>query len=88
MKKRGLPDDLIQPMLKMKGSTYFFKSDILSEIQKKIPRDLYEKHNKKIEGTLSPIRIEGSEYFFIPVLAVFYFIIWLFLKLLEFRGWF
>ena len=88
MKKRGLPDEIIQPMLQMKGPIYFFKHSMLSEVQKKVPEDLFEKHHKRIAGALAPIRIEGSEYFFLPVLAVFYFIVWLLLKPHESRGWF
>ena len=85
-KKRGMPDEILQQMLKMKGPVYFFKDSMLSEVKKKIPKDLFEKHHKMIEESLVRIRIDGSEYFFLPVLAVFYFIVWFFLKLQESRG--
>ena len=88
MKKGGMPDEIIHPMLKMRGPIYFFKHRILREVQKKVPEDLFEKHHIRIKGALASIQIDGSEYFFLPVLAVFYFIVWLFFKLHESRGWF
>ncbi|MCH2297630.1 MAG: hypothetical protein MK441_06950, partial [SAR324 cluster bacterium] len=32
LKRKGVPDEVIQLMLKMRGPTYFFKSSLLAEV--------------------------------------------------------
>jgi hypothetical protein len=88
LKRKGVPDEVIQPMLKMRGPTYFFKSSLLAEVEKKIPADQFKKHRIRIERSLTAIPIENSRYFFLPILVIFYGIVWWFIRPYEARGWF
>ena len=88
LKLKGMPDEVIQPMLKMRGPTYFFKSSLLEEIEKNIPPEFFKKYYKKIKHTLTAIPVENSRYFFLPVLILFYGIVWWFIRPYESRGWF
>ena len=88
MKRKGVPDEVIQPMLKMRGPTYFFKSSLLAEVEKKIPADQFKKHRIRIERSLTAIPVDNSHYFFLPILVIFYGIVWWFIRPYEARGWF
>jgi len=53
LKRIGMPDEVIQPMLKMRGPTYFFKSSLLEEVEKNIPPEFFKKYHKKIKRSLT-----------------------------------
>lgn len=88
LKQKGVPDEIIKPMLQMRGPTYFFKSSLLDEIQKQVPADLYEKHRRRIEPSIAAVGVSGSDYIFLVLLAFYYFVIWWFLRPYEAQGWF
>ena len=88
LKRKGMPDEVIQPMLKMRGPTYFFKSSLLEEVEKNIPPEFFKKYHKKIKHSLTAIPVENSRYFFLPVLVLFYGVVWWFIRPYESRGWF
>ena len=88
LKRKGMPDEVIQPMLKMRGPTYFFKNSLLEEVEKNIPPELFKKHHKKIKRSLTAIPVEDSRYFFLPVLILFYGVVWWFIRPYESKGWF
>ena len=88
LKRKGVPDEVIQPMLKMRGPTNFFKSSLLAEVEKKIPADQFKIHHIRIERSLTAIPIENSRYFFLPILVIFYGIVWWLIRPYEARGWF
>ena len=88
LKNKRMPDEVIQPMLKMRGPTYFFKSSLLEEVEKNIPPEFFKKYHKKIKHSLTAIPVENSRYFFLPVLVLFYGVVWWFIRPYESRGWF
>jgi len=88
LKHIGMPDEVIQPMLKMRGPTYFFKSSLLEEVEKNIPPEFFKKYHKNIKHSLTAIPVENSRYFFLPVLILFYGVVWWFIRPYESRGWF
>ena len=88
LKRKGMPDEVIQPMLKMRGPTYFFKSSLLEEVEKNIPPEFFKKYHKNIKHALTAIPVENSRYFFLPVLILFYGVVWWFIRPYESRGWF
>ena len=86
LKLKGMPDEVIQPMLKMRGPTYYFKSSLLDEVEKNIPPTLFKKYYKKIEHSFSTILVKNSGYFFLAVLVIFYAIVWWFIRPYESSG--
>ena len=88
LKGIGMPDEVIQPMLKMRGPTYFFKSSLLEEVEKNIPPEFFKKYHKKIKRSLTAIPVGNSRYFFLPVLILFYGVVWWFIRPYEDRGLF
>ena len=85
LKLKGMPDEVIQPLLKMRGPTYFLKSNLLDEVEKNIPSTLFKKYHKKIELSFSTMDVENSRYFFLPVLVIFYGVVWWFIRPYESR---
>ena len=53
LKLKGMPDEVIQPMLKMRGHTYFFKSSLLKEVEKNIPPEFFKKYHKNIKRSIT-----------------------------------
>ena len=77
LKRKGAPDTLIEPLHELRLKPFFFKFQLMSEVESRISnKDLFKKYEKKIERQISGIAMPAVEYIFLTVLAAYYWILW------------
>ena len=77
LKRKQVPDAVIEPLHELRLKPYFFKFRLMSEVESRISdADLFKKYEKKIERQISGIAMPAVEYIFLAVLAAYYWILW------------
>ena len=77
LKRKKVPDTVIEPLHELRLKPYFFKFILMSEVESRISDPaLYNKYKKKIEARISTIPMPAVEYIFLITLAVYYWILW------------
>ena len=67
LKEKGVPTQIIKPMLVMRGEPYFFKKSLLNDVQKITP-DIFYKYRNRIERSLIPFHVKDSEFIVFVIL--------------------
>ena len=84
LKRKQVPDAVIEPLHELRLKPYFFKFSLMSEVESRISDPaLYKKYKKKIERQISGLLMPRTEYIFLAVIADYYGVLW-FVK----RRWF
>ncbi len=87
LKRVKVPDEVIEPLHVLRVKPYFFKSNLMSDIESKIDNpELFEKYERKIEKKLQVIPMPWVEYIFMVVLAFYYWCLWYFTRNLFPKG--
>jgi len=77
LKRKGAPDARIEPLHELGPKPFFFNFRLMSEVESRISdAALFKKYEKKIERQISIIGMPSVEYFFLAVLAAYYWILW------------
>ena len=81
LKRKQVPDAVIEPLHELRLKKYFFKFRLMSEVESRISDPaLYKKYKKKIErlisGNLSILPMPAIEYIFLAALAAYYGVLW------------
>ena len=81
LKRKQIPDAVIEPLHELRLKPYFFKFRLMSEVESRISDPaLYKKYKKKIErlisGNLSILPMPAIEYIFLAALAAYYGVLW------------
>ena len=81
LKRKQVPDAVIEPLHELRLKPYFFKFRLMSEVESRISDPaLYKKYKKKIErlisGNLSILPMPAIEYIFLAALAAYYGVLW------------
>ena len=77
LKRKKVPDTVIEPLHELRLKPYFFKFILMSEVESRISDPaLYNKYKKEIEARISTIPMPAVEYIFLITLAVYYWILW------------
>ena len=80
LKRKQVPDAVIEPLHELRLKPYFFKFRLMSEVESRISDPaLYKKYKKKIERQIAAstiIVVPAIEYIFLAALAVYYGVLW------------
>ncbi len=77
LKRTNVPDELIEPVHKLRLKPFFFKFRLISAIKSKISNpELFNKYQKKIESQIQTIPKSAVEYIFLAIIALYYFVLW------------
>ena len=77
LKRKQVPDAVIEPLHGLRLKPYFFKFRLMSEVESRISDPaLYKKYKKKIERQISEFHMPAIEYIFLAVLIAYYLILW------------
>jgi len=77
LKRKQVPDAVIEPLHELRLKPYFFKFRLLSEVESRISDPaLYKKYKKKIERQIVVSAIPAIEYIFLSALVVYYIVLW------------
>jgi len=78
LKRKQVPDAVIEPLHELRLKPYFFKFRLMSEVESRISDPaLYKKHKKKIERQISKLPdVPAIEYIFLSALAAYYGVLW------------
>ena len=83
MKSSKIPDIIIEPLHSIRLKSYFFKFRLMKDVESIISEPaLYKKYKNKIEMQISTISMPwpALESVFFIVLALYYLLLWLFIK--------
>ena len=77
LKLTNVPDEVIEPLHVLRLKPFFFKFRLMNEVESSIDNpELFNKYKKIIERQLQRIPIPAVEYFFLAILALYYFVLW------------
>ena len=77
LKRKQVPDAVIEPLHELRLKPYFFKFRLMSEVESRISDPaLYKKYKKKIERQISGLAMPAIEYIFLAALAAYYGVLW------------
>ena len=77
LKRANVPDEVIVPLHELRLKPFFFKFRLISEIKSRIANPvLFNKYKKKIEGQIQIIPQNALGYFFLAIIALYYFVLW------------
>ena len=77
LKRKQVPDAVIEPLHELRVKPYFFKFRLMSEIEDIISDPaLYKKYKKKIERQISGSVMPAREYIFLATIAAYYGVLW------------
>ena len=77
LKRKQVPDAVIEPLHELRLKPYFFKFRLMSEVESRISDPaLYKKYKKKIERQISGSAMPASEYIILALIAVYYGVLW------------
>ena len=77
LKRKQVPDAVIEPLHELRLKPYFFKFRLMSEVESRISDPaLYKKYKKKIERQIVVSAIPAIEYIFLSALVVYYSVLW------------
>ena len=77
MKRKQVPDAVIEPLQELRLKPYFFKFRLMSEVESRISNPaLYKKYKKKIERQISELAMPAIEYIFLAAIAAYYGVLW------------
>ena len=77
LKRKQVPDAVIEPLHELRLKPYFFKFRLMSEVESRISDPaLYKKFKKKIERQISGLAMPAIEYIFLAALAAYYGVLW------------
>ncbi len=87
LKKKGAPDELIEPLHPLRVQAFFFKNSLMNEVERRVPNELFEQYRRKIEKQIKPIPLPMVEAYFLAALALVYLGVWWILRPYEAKGW-
>ena len=83
LKRKQVPDAVIEPLHELRLKPYFFKFRLMSEVESRISDPaLYKKYKKKIERQLyvenldTTLGMPATDYIFLAALAAYYGVLW------------
>ena len=77
LKRKQVPDAVIEPLHELRLKPYFFKFRLMSEVESRISDPaLYKKYKKKIKRRITIVDMPGDEYIIFAALAAYYGILW------------
>ena len=78
LKRKQVPDAVIEPLHELRLKPYFFKFRLMSEVESRISDPaLYKKYKKEIELRITSVAMPGFEYIILAALAAYYGVLWL-----------
>ncbi len=70
LKRKQVPDAVIEPLHELRLKPYFFKFRLMSEVESRISDPaLYKKYKKKIESQISGLDMPAIQYIFLAALT-------------------
>ena len=77
LKRKQVPDAVIEPLHELRLKPYFFKFRLMSEVESRISNPaLHKKYKKKIERQISEVAMPAIEYIFLAAIAAYYGVLW------------
>lgn len=78
LKKKNVPDEVIEPLHELRLKEYFFKYRLMNAIESRISNsDLYKKYKISIVNQINIVPMPAVEYIFLLILSLFYGILWI-----------
>ena len=77
LKRKQVPDAVIEPLHELRLKPYFFKFRLMSEVESRISDPaLYKKYKKKIELQISELAMPAIEYILLVAITAYYGVLW------------